>query len=229
MKVLGLIGGISWVSTADYYRIINQGINDKLGGLNFSECIIYSFNFADIKKNNDKNDWESTYEMLKNASTHLKSSGASAIILCANTMHFLADRLEEEINIPVIHVATVTANKVVEAKLRKVALLGTKFTMELDFFKSKLREKNIETVIPKEEDRDFIQNSIYEELGKGVINPETKKKYLRIIEDLIQEGAEGVILGCTEIPLLIKNTDVDIPVFDTTIIHSQAAIEFAIS
>ena len=229
MKVLGLIGGLSWVSTADYYRIINQGINDKLGGLNFSECIIYSFNFADIKKNNDKNDWESTYEMLKNASTHLKSSGASAIILCANTMHFLADRLEEEINIPVIHVATVTATKVVEAKVKKVALLGTKFTMELDFFKLKLREKNIETLIPKEEDRDFIQNSIYEELGKGIINPETKKKYLRIIEDLIQEGAEGVILGCSEIPLLIKNTDVDIPVFDTTIIHSQAAIEFAIS
>ncbi len=229
MKVLGLIGGLSWVSTADYYRIINQGINDKLGGLNFSECIIYSFNFADIKKNNDKNDWESTYEMLKNASTHLKSSGASAIILCANTMHFLADRLEEEINIPVIHVATVTATKVVEAKVKKVALLGTKFTMELDFFKSKLSKKNIETLIPNEEDRDFIQNSIYEELGKGIINPETKKKYLRIIEDLIQEGAEGVILGCSEIPLLIKNTDVDIPVFDTTIIHSQAAIEFAIS
>ena len=167
--------------------------------------------------------------MLKNAAIHLKSSGASAIILCANTMHFLAERLQEEINLPVIHVATATANKVVEAKVKKVALLGTKFTMELDFFKSKLREKNIETLIPNEEDRDFIQNSIYEELGKGILNPETKKRYLRIIYDLINEGAEGVILGCTEIPLLIKNTDVDIPVFDTTIIHSQAAIEFAIS
>ena len=229
MKILGLIGGTSWVSTVDYYKNINQGINDKLGGLNFSECIIYSFNFSDIKKNNDKNDWESTYGMLKNAAIHLKSSGASAIILCANTMHFLAERLQEEINLPVIHVATATANKVVEAKVKKVALLGTKFTMELDFFKSKLREKNIETLIPNEEDRDFIQNSIYEELGKGILNPETKKRYLRIIYDLINEGAEGVILGCTEIPLLIKNTDVDIPVFDTTIIHSQAAIEFAIS
>lgn len=228
MKKLGLIGGISWVSTADYYRLINEGINERLGGLNFAQCVIHSFNYADIKKNNDANDWESTFTMIHEASRHLKNSGAEAIILCANTMHLLADRLEEKLKLPVIHIAKATAAEIKKKQLKKVGLLGTKFTMELDFFTSKLKDQHIESLIPDAADRDFIQNTIYEELGKGIVKEETKQRYLTIIHQLIEKGAEGVILGCTEIPLLIKPEDVSVPVFDTTKIHSQAAVEFSL-
>jgi aspartate racemase len=229
MKILGLIGGISWVSTIDYYTLINQGVNEKLGGLNFSECIIYSFNYAEIKKNNDTNDWEKTFQMVLKASNHLKSCGATSIVLCANTMHLIADKLEKEINIPVIHIATVTANEIVKYGIKKVGLLGTKFTMELDFFKSKLEEKGITAIIPDEHDREFVHNTIFDELGKGIVKPETKAKYLKIIEKLIENGAEGIILGCTEIPLIIKENDVKVPTFDTTLLHSKAAIEFILN
>jgi aspartate racemase len=229
MKILGLIGGISWVSTVDYYTLINQGVNEKLGGLNFSECIIYSFNYAEIKKNNDTNDWEKTFQMVLKASNHLKSCGATSIVLCANTMHLIADKLEKEINIPVIHIATVTANEIVKYGIKKVGLLGTKFTMELDFFKSKLEEKGITAIIPDEHDREFVHNTIFDELGKGIVKPETKAKYLKIIEKLIENGAEGIILGCTEIPLIIKENDVKVPTFDTTLLHSKAAIEFILN
>ncbi|MGQ7944416.1 aspartate/glutamate racemase family protein [Flavobacterium sp. WC2509] len=226
MNIIGLIGGISWVSTVDYYTLINQGVNEKLGGLNFSECIIYSFNYADIKKNNDSNDWENTFQMLLKASNHLKSCGATAIVLCANTMHLVAERLEKEIDIPLIHIATSTANEIEKKGIKKVGLLGTKFTMELDFFKSKLKGKGISAIIPNEQDREFLHNTIFDELGKGIVKPETKAKYLKIIEKLIEDGAEGIILGCTEIPMIIKENDVKVPIFDTTLLHSKSAIEF---
>ncbi len=228
MKTLGLIGGISWVSTADYYRLINKGINEKLGGLNFSQCIIHSFNYNDIKRNNDANDWESTFKMISEASENLKNSGASAIILCANTMHHIAERLEEKIKIPVIHIAKVTADEIKKNGLKKVGLLGTKFTMELDFFKSKLNDQNIEAIIPEGDDKEFVHYTIFEELGRGLILEETKKRYITIINKLIARGAEGIILGCTEIPLLIQQSDVSVPVFDTTMIHSAAAVEFSL-
>lgn len=230
MKIIGLIGGISWVSTADYYELINQGINEKLGGLNFSECLIYSFNYADIKKNNETNDWESTFKMLFKACQFLKQGGAEAIVLCANTMHFIADRLEKEIDLPIIHIATATASEIEKQGLKKVGLLGTKFTMELDFFKDKLIEKGIEAIIPQnEDDKDFIHTTIFEELGKGLVTPETKKRYLEIANQLIKDGAEGIILGCTEIPLVIKPGDIAVPVFDTALIHSNAAVNFQLS
>ena len=230
MKIIGLIGGISWVSTADYYKLINEGINEKLGGLNFSECLIYSFNYADIKKNNENNDWDSTFNMLLKASQFLKQGGAEAIVLCANTMHFIADRLEAAIDLPIIHIATATALEIEKQKLKKVGLLGTKFTMELDFFKDKLLAKGIEAIIPKsEEDKDFIHTTIFEELGKGLVTDETKKRYLEIANQLIKDGAEGIILGCTEIPLVIKPGDLSVPIFDTALIHSKAAIDFQLS
>jgi aspartate racemase len=230
MKIIGLIGGISWVSTADYYKLINEGINDKLGGLNFSECLIYSFNYADIKKNNDANDWDSTFNMLLKGCQFLKASGATAIILCANTMHFIADRLEKEIDLPIIHIASATATAIKKQGLKKVGLLGTKFTMELDFFKDKLIDQGIEAIIPQsEDDKNFIHTTIFEELGKGLVTEETKKRYLEIANQLIKDGAEGIILGCTEIPLVIKPEDVSVPVFDTALIHSNAAIEFQLS
>jgi len=230
MRVIGLIGGISWVSTVDYYKLINQGMNEKMGGLNFSECLIYSFNYADIKKNNDTNDWDRTFEMLFKACQFLKSGGAEAIVLCANTMHLIADRLEKAIDLPIIHIATETAIQIEKQNLKKVALLGTKFTMELDFFKEKLSARGVEAIIPENsDDRDFLHTAIFEELGKGIVTDVTKKRILKITNELIENGAEGVILGCTELPLVIKPEDVTVPVFDTTLIHSNAAIAFQLS
>ncbi|AOC93313.1 Aspartate racemase [Flavobacterium anhuiense] len=230
MRKIGLIGGISWVSTSDYYTLINKGINEKLGGLNFSECLIYSFNYADIKKNNDANDWDSTFNMLLKAAEVLKSGGAEAILLCANTMHLIADRLQQAIDIPLLHIAVETAIEIEKKQLKKVGLLGTKFTMELDFFKDKLAEKGIETIIPvSEEVKDFIHYTIFEELGRGIATEETKKRYLEIANELIKNGAEGIILGCTEIPLVIKEGDLNVPIFDTTLIHTQAAINFQLT
>ncbi|SNR55575.1 aspartate/glutamate racemase family protein [Flavobacterium sp. ov086] len=230
MRVIGLIGGISWVSTVDYYKLINQGMNEKMGGLNFSECLIYSFNYADIKKNNDTNDWDRTFEMLFKACQFLKSGGAEAIVLCANTMHLIADRLAKAIDLPIIHIATETAIQIEKQNLKKVALLGTKFTMELDFFKEKLSARGVEAIIPENsDDRDFLHTAIFEELGKGIVTDETKKRILKITNELIENGAEGVILGCTELPLVIKPEDVTVPVFDTTLIHSNAAISFQLS
>ena len=228
MKTLGLIGGISWLSTADYYRFINEGINKELGGLNFARCIIHSFNYADIKRNNDANDWDATFDMLYAASVNLRDGGAEAILLCANTMHLLADRLEEKLKLPVIHIASETAIEIKKHNLRKVGLLGTKFTMELDFFTSKLKEQDIDFITPEADDREFIQQTIYEELGKGIIREETKQRYLSIIRKLTDADAEGIILGCTEIPLLIKPADVAVPTFDTTQIHCAAAVRFAL-
>ncbi|KAF2508516.1 amino acid racemase [Flavobacterium zhairuonense] len=230
MRKIGLIGGISWVSTGDYYKLINEGINEKLGGLNFSECLVYSFNYADIKRNNDNNDWDSTFEMLLKGCEFLKSGGAEAIILCANTMHLIADRLEEAIGLPLIHIATATAIEIQKQNIKKVALLGTKFTMELDFFKEKLKAKGVETIIAEnQEDKDFIHYTIFEELGRRLVTDETKKRYLEIANDLISKGAEGIILGCTEIPLVIKPEDVSVAVFDTALIHSKAAVDFQLS
>jgi aspartate racemase len=229
MKTLGLVGGISWVSTAEYYKLINEGVNEKLGGIHYAKCIIHSFNYADIVRNNNNNDWESTFIMLSEACENLQQSGAEAIVLCANTMHLLAERIAEKMTVPVIHIATETAKEIKKSNLSKVGLLGTKFTMELDFFTSKLNNQNIETSIPESEDRDFIQDTIYNELGKGIVNADTKQRYISIINKLIENGAEGIILGCTEIPLLIQQDDISVPIFDTAIIHSTAAVAFALS
>jgi len=228
MQTLGLIGGISWVSTMNYYRQINEGINDALGGLNFSRCIVHSFNYADIKKNIDSDDWEATFKMVAKACHHFKDGGATGIVLCANTLHLLADRIEKEIGLPVIHIATATAMEIEKAGLKKVGLLGTKFTMELDFFTSKLVQRDIEVIVPGEEDREFVHDTIYNELGKGIVAIETKKRYLAIIDKLMEQGAEGIILGCTEIPLMIQTEDVSVPIFDTGLLHSQAAIKFSL-
>jgi aspartate racemase len=230
MKKLGLVGGISWVSTIDYYRFINEGINEKLGGLNFAECIIYSLNFDDFQRNNTNGDWDASFELLLNACKSLEKSGAEGIVLCANTAHAVSDRLEKEINLPIIHVATATAKAINRQGLKKVGLLGTKFTMEMDFYLNKLSENNVEAIVPYlQEERDFIQQTLKEELGRGIIKEQTKRAYLNIIEKLIENGAEGIILGCTEIPLLISQEDVSVPVFDTTKIHSEAAVNFAVS
>ncbi|MDN5288547.1 MAG: racX [Mucilaginibacter sp.] len=226
MKKIGLVGGISWTSTLDYYRYINEGVNKKLGGLNFAECIIYSLNFSDIQAKS----WVGSFELLLNACECLKKSGVDSIILCANTAHLFADQLQETIQLPIIHIGVETAKAVNKQGFKKVGLLGTKFTMEMDFYRKKLEEYGLEVLTPeKQETRDLIQYVVKEELGRGVIKSTSKEKFISVVNDLIQQGAECIILGCTEIPLLISQTDFIIPVFDTTIIHSQAAVEYAIS
>lgn len=228
MKTIGLIGGISWISTQDYYRYINEGVNKALGEMNFARLIMHSMNYGEIKKNNDAGDWDATFKLLADACENMKAGGAEGIVLCANTMHLFAERLEEKIKLPVIHIAVATAEAISKQGLTKVALLGTKFTMEKTFFTDKLKEKNIEAIIPGEADRDFIHWTIFEELGRGIISPESKAKYISIINKLVEQSAQGAILGCTEIPLLIKEGDVNVPTFDTTKIHSDAAVKFMV-
>lgn len=226
MKKIGLVGGISWVSTLDYYKFINEGVNARVGGLNAAECIIYSLNFGDIQAKG----WVHSYELLLNACEHLKNSDAESIVLCANTAHLFADKLEAALQIPIIHIGTETAKTIRKAGLKKVGLLGTKFTMEMDFYRSKLGEYGLEVLIPEEQEtRDYIQYTVKEELGIGLINPETKLKYISIVENLVSRGAECIILGCTEIPLLISQDDFTIPVFDTTKIHCEAIVEYIVS
>lgn len=230
MKKVGLVGGISWTSTVDYYRYLNEGINEKLGGLNFAECLISSVNFDNFQRYNADYDWEATYELLLEAAEELKKAGAAAIVLCANTAHIVANRIAEKIQLPLIDITSAVADAIHQVGLRKVGLIGTTYTMELGFYKDKLIANGIEPIIPKsQERRDYLEETLRYELGSGILNPETKKQYLMIIQELIDQGAEGIILGCTEIPLLIKAEDLSVPVFDTTRIHAQAAIDFALS
>lgn len=229
MKTLGLIGGISWVSTVDYYKYINDGMNVQLGGLNFSQCLLYSFSYSEIVNNGMSGNLEATYQRLEEVAKMLQDDGVVALVLCANTMHMFAERLQKVIDIPIIHIGTATANAISAKGLKKIALLGTKFTMEMDFIKDEIRKKGIEVLIPGSDDIAYIHHTLHDELGKGIIKPETKARYLQIIDGLIAQGAEGVILGCTEIPLLLNQDDLSVPAFDTTKIHSDAAVEFILN
>lgn len=226
MKKIGLVGGISWTSTLDYYKFINEGVNAKLGGLNFAECIIYSLNVGDIYSRT----WANSFDLLLNACNSLKKSGAEGIALCANTAHLYADRLQQNINLPIIHIVTETAKTINKNGFKKIGLLGTKFTMEMDFYRQKLESYGLEVITPeKQETRDYIQYTLSEELGAGIINPITKEKYIKIIHELLARGAECIVLGCTEIPMLLTQDDFEIPLFDTTKIHSQSIVEFITS
>ncbi len=226
MKKVGLVGGISWVSTADYYRFINEAVHAALGGLNFAECVIYSLNFGEVQAKT----WPHSYEILLRACESLKRSGVDGIVLCANTAHMYADQLQAAIQLPIIHIGEETAKAVQKQGFKKAGLLGTKFTMEMDFYKDKLAAYGLEVLIPRQQEtRDYIQQTVKDELGVGYINPDTKQQYISIVNDLLQRGAECIILGCTEIPLLISQDDFTIPVFDTTKIHSEAIVAFMLS
>lgn len=226
MKKIGLIGGISWVSTMDYYKLINEGVNKKLGGLQFAECVIYSLNFGDIQEKT----WQQAYELLLHACLNLKNSNVDAIVLCANTAHLYADQLEKEIELPLIHIGTETAKAILQEKITTVGLLGTKFTMEMDFYIDRLKNFGLNVLVPeKQETRDYMQQVLKEELGRGIITQESKQNYIKIAAELISRGAEGIILGCTEIPLLLNQSDFSIPVFDTTKIHSEAIVSYILS
>ncbi|MCD0471568.1 aspartate/glutamate racemase family protein [Flavobacterium sp. JAS] len=226
MKKIGLVGGISWVSTIDYYKLINEGVNKKLGGLQFAECLIYSLNFGDIQEKT----WQNSYELLLNACLSLKKSGIDAIVLCANTAHLYADELEKEVGLPLIHIGTETAKAITQKNITTIGLLGTQFTMEMDFYKDRLKSFGLQVLIPeKQETRDYIQYVLKEELGRGIVTPESKQNYIKIANELISRGAQGIILGCTEIPMLINQSDFSVPVFDTTKIHSEAIVDFILS
>ena len=227
-KTIGLIGGLTWHSTLDYYRLLNQLTNDKLGGSSSAKILMYSVNFEEIKTLTYANDWDSIATIMISSAQTLETAGAHCILLGANTMHHIADKVRAAINIPLIHIAEVTAAVIKLKGLQKVALLGTKYTMQLPFYTSTLAAQGIVTIIPEQTDIDVINDTIYNEMGKGIFLPATKEKYLHIIEKLIAKGAEGVILGCTEIPILIKQTDCFVPVFDTALIHAMAAVEFAL-
>ena len=228
MKTIGLIGGTTWLSTIEYYRIINETVKEKLGKSHSARCILYSINFEETVVQNQGR-WDVISKSFIDITKKLENAGADFLIICANTMHKIADDIENNANIPIIHIADVTAEKIIERGLSKVGLLGTSYTMEEDFYKERLKEKfNIETIIPEKNERDLINKIILNELTQGKIIQSSKQRYLEIIENLIDKKAEGIILGCTEIPLLIKKDDADIPIFDTTEIHAKAAVEYAL-
>ena len=228
MKTIGMIGGMSWESTVTYYQMVNQVVKERLGGFHSAKCILYSVDFDEIEACQAKGEWEKSGEILADAAVNLERSGADFIIICTNTMHKVADQIQAKVNIPILHIAEVTAGRLKENTIEKVALLGTKYTMQQDFYKSKLIEQGIEVLIPNEADIEVVNNTIYNELCLGSVLETSKKEFIRIIEELADKGAEGVILGCTEIGLLIKQEDVSIPVFDTTIIHAIKAALYAI-
>ena len=228
LKIIGLIGGMSWESTVTYYKIINETIKEKLGGLHSAKCILYSVDFQEIEECQANSNWEKSGEILGEAANNLEKAGADFIVICTNTMHKVVNQIKEKISIPILHIAEMTAEKILEKGLKNIALLGTKYTMEQDFYKSKLIEKGINVIIPDKNDIEIINKVIYDELCLGTINSNSKKKFLEIVDKLRSKGAEGIILGCTEIGLLIKNEDTDVPLFDTAIIHAEQAAIYSI-
>ena len=228
LKTIGLIGGMSWESTVTYYKIINETIKEKLGGLHSAKCILYSVDFQEIEECHANGNWEKSGEILGEAANNLEKAGADFIVICTNTMHKVVNQIKEKISIPILHIAEMTAEKILEKGLKNIALLGTKYTMEQDFYKSKLIEKGINVIIPDKNDIEIINKVIYDELCLGIINSNSKKKFLEIVDKLRNKGAEGIILGCTEIGLLIKNEDTDVPLFDTAIIHAEQAAMYSI-
>ena len=219
---------MSWESSMVYYKLINLKVRELLGGFHSASCVMESVDFASIEKLQHDNDWDELGDIMGRAAENLEKSGANVIVLCTNTMHLLSDQIKEKISVPFLHIAESTGKNILKKRINKVALLGTKFTMEKDFYKKILLDDfNIEVIIPENKDRRIIHDIIYKELVQGKLNDNSRELMIKIIKKLENNGAEGVILGCTEIPLLIKQKDVDIPVFDTTKIHAEDAVSFA--
>lgn len=228
MKTIGLVGGMSWESTVSYYQIVNQVIKQELGGLHSAKVLLYSVDFQEIAEYQEEGEWDKSGEVLGKVALKLQEAGADFIVICTNTMHKVAPEIAQMISIPLIHIAEATAEALIEKSIDTVALLGTKYTMKEDFYKSKIQDSGIKVLIPGEEDIEIINSVIYEELCLGLISEASKKEFLRIITGLKKQGAQGVILGCTEIGLLIKQEDTDLPVFDTTYIHALKAALYSI-
>lgn len=229
MKTIGLIGGMSWESTIPYYRIINETVRDRLGGLHSAKVILYSVEFDEIEKLQSGNEWDKAGKILGKAAQVLEAAGADFIVICTNTMHKLAGQIASMIKIPIVHIADATADELEKSHIHRVGLLGTKYTMLQDFYRSRLADRTVETLIPDPEDIETVNTIIFSELCVGAISEESRKKCLEIIDKLQDNGAEGIILGCTELGLLISQSDIDIPVFDTTVIHAEKAAELALA
>ena len=228
MKTIGLVGGTGWVSTLDYYRYFNELVFKKTDGENTAEVMINSVNYPAIAILTAAGKWDEITKIITDAAIALQTAGADCILLGANTMHNIAPQVKAAINIPFIHIAEETGKEILKKGIKKVALLGTKYTMQLPFFKDVLASMGIQAIIPNESDIQIINDGIYKELALGIVTAVTKENYLQIMQKLQQEGAEGIILGCTEIPLLIKPNDFDLPLFDTTFIHASAAVNFSL-
>jgi len=229
MKIIGMIGGMSWESSLEYYRLINETVRERLGGLHSAKSIMYSVDFAEIEALQHAGKWDQATALMIEAARHVEKGGADFVIICTNTMHKMADAVEQSISIPLLHIADAAAQKIVHAGMKKVGLLGTKFTMEEDFYRTRLIERyGLDVIIPDEISRQDVHQIIYDELCLGRIEPASRKRYQAIIDELESEGAQGIILGCTEIGLLINEKDCSLPLFDTTAIHAVAAVEYAI-
>jgi len=229
VKTIGLIGGMSWESSIEYYRIINETVKAKLGGLHSAKSIMYSVDFADIEILQHQGQWAEAAQMLIDAAKNLENSGADFIVLCTNTMHKVADDIQANVKIPLLHIADATAQLVKDSGIKKIGLLGTRFTMEEEFYKGRLSQKyGLHVNVPNAQEREIVHRVIYDELVIGEIRQHSKEQYIGIIEQMVDQGAEGVILGCTEIGLLIHKQDSQVPLFDTTRIHAEAAAEYAL-
>ena len=227
-RIVGLLGGMSWESTLTYYKVLNEGVKAKLGGLHSARIAMVSIDFAPLEHLQASGDWSAQASMLITAAKQVEAAGADFLLICTNTMHKLAAQIQAEIGIPILHIADATAQVLVADGLKKVALLGTAYTMEQDFYKGRLIDNyGLEVVTPNANDRAIVHEIIYNELCRGVVSQASKGEYLRIISDLAADGAQGIILGCTEIGLLVKQKDIETPLFDTTLIHAQAAVEKA--
>ncbi len=230
MKTIGLIGGMSWESSIEYYRIINEAVHQKLGGLHSAKSVMYSVDFAEIETLQHQGRWQEATQCMIDAAQHVERGGADFVVICTNTMHKMADEVQANISIPIVHIADATAEKVHAQGLAKIGLLGTRFTMEEEFYRGRLEKKHgLSVLVPSEGDRAIVHRVIYDELVVGKINPVSKAEYQRIISHLIQQGAEGIILGCTEIGLLVGQAESTAPLFDTTRIHALAAAEYAMA
>jgi aspartate racemase len=230
MKTIGLIGGMSWESSIEYYRLINEGVRQRLGGLHSAKSVMVSVDFAEIEALQHAGDWEQATDMMIATAQEVERGGADFIVICTNTMHKMADEVQAQIGIPLLHIADATAERIQSQGLRKIGLLGTKFTMEEDFYRGRLVKKHgLEVLIPGPQERETVHCVIYDELCLGRVEPRSKAQYIAIMENLVRQGAEGIILGCTEISLLVGAADSQVPLFDTTLIHAEAAVDWALA
>lgn len=229
MKTIGLLGGMSWESTALYYRLINESVKTRLGGLHSAKIAMVSVDFQEIESMQHRGDWDSASDLLCTAARQIEAAGADFLLICTNTMHKVAEQVEASINIPLLHLADTTAEQIKQQQFDRVGLLGTAFTMQQDFYKGRLSEKHkLDVIVPAEPDMEIVHNVIYDELCQGVVRPESRQQYLNIMNDLRAKGAQAIIEGCTEIVLLVQQDHTDIPLFDTTAIHAQAAVDLAL-
>jgi aspartate racemase len=229
MKTIGMIGGMSWESTLEYYRIVNETVKEKLGGFHSAKCVLYSVDFEEVERLQHQGKWDLLTQSMIFAAQKVERAGADFVLICTNTMHMMADEVQDSIHIPLLHIVDVTAEAILANGQNRIGLLGTKFTMEQDFYKRKLKDKyGFDVLIPSEEERQVIHDILYSELCLGEIKEHSKNKFKDIIHNLIERGAQGVILGCTEIPLIVDQKDYTIPLYDTTTLHAQAAVEYAV-